>query len=333
MSDTNRKSVLIYDRAEGSKSGETSHPRRQILGPDTQAGFVAGVAVDPVSREAYVVNNDIEDTIVVFPYSAEGNVKPVRVLAVPHRAWGISLGRSRDEMAISVQTVGILVYRREAKGLEAPLRSIRGLSTGLADPHGIYLDDTNNEIIVANHGNWNSQGSRSVEVVRDPGQLSRTEVPMEGRFQLPSLTTYPRAAKGNINPLRTIQGSRTELDWPMGIDVDTAHNEIAVANNGDNSILVFQRTASGNVAPVRVIRGHRTSIDHPMGVAIDTKNDEIYVANFGEHSALVFARTAKGDEAPKRIIRNAPAGSPTGGFGNPMAVAYDSKRQEILVPN
>jgi hypothetical protein len=47
----------------------------------------------------------------------------------------------------------------------------------------------------------------------------------------------------------------------------------------------------------------------------------------------VFARTANGDVAPKRIIRNAPAGSPTVGFGNPGAIAYDSKRDELLVPN
>ncbi len=57
------------------------------------------------------------------------------------------------------------------------------------------------------------------------------------------------------------------------------------------------------------------------------------MANFGDHSAVVFERTASGNVAPKRIIRNAPAGTPTGGFGNPMAVTYDSKREEILVPN
>jgi DNA-binding beta-propeller fold protein YncE len=70
-----------------------------------------------------------------------------------------------------------------------------------------------------------------------------------------------------------------------------------------------------------------------MGVSIDTKNNELWVANYGEHTALVFDRAAAGDVAPKRILRNAPAGSPTVGFGNPGAVAYDSKRDEILVPN
>jgi hypothetical protein len=70
-----------------------------------------------------------------------------------------------------------------------------------------------------------------------------------------------------------------------------------------------------------------------MGVAIDNKNDEIWVTNYGDHTALVFTRTAAGNVAPRRIVRNAPAGTPSVGFGNPGAVAYDSKRDEILVPN
>ena len=76
-----------------------------------------------------------------------------------------------------------------------------------------------------------------------------------------------------------------------------------------------------------------TKIAGPMGVAYDLKNNEIWVANYGDHTALVFPITATGNVAPKRILRNAPAGSPTVGFGNPGAVAYDSKRDEILVPN
>jgi DNA-binding beta-propeller fold protein YncE len=117
----------------------------------------------------------------------------------------------------------------------------------------------------------------------------------------------------------------------MGVAVDEASNEIYVANNGDNSLLVFKRTASGNVQPDRVIRGAATGIKGPMGVAV--AKDEIWVANFGDHTALVFPRTAGGNVAPRRIVRNAPAGKETSGFGNPYAVAYDTKRGEILVPN
>ena len=47
----------------------------------------------------------------------------------------------------------------------------------------------------------------------------------------------------------------------------------------------------------------------------------------------MFPRLAAGNVAPRRILRNAPAGKETSGFGNPYAVAYDTKRKEILVPN
>jgi hypothetical protein len=70
-----------------------------------------------------------------------------------------------------------------------------------------------------------------------------------------------------------------------------------------------------------------------MGVAIDASNDELWVTNYSDHSALVFARASAGNAAPKRVVRNAPIGTPSVGFGNPGAVAYDSKRDEILVPN
>jgi len=148
-----------------------------------------------------------------------------------------------------------------------------------------------------------------------------------------SITVYNADAKGDVAPIRRIQGAKTGLNWPMAIDVDRTRNEIAVANNGDSSIRIFRRTDTGDVAPVRTIKGPATRITGPMGVAYDLENNEIWVANYGDHTALVFANTATGNVAPKRILRNAPAGSPTVGFGNPGAVAYDSKRDEILVPN
>jgi DNA-binding beta-propeller fold protein YncE len=82
-----------------------------------------------------------------------------------------------------------------------------------------------------------------------------------------------------------------------------------------------------------VIRGDRTGINHPMGVAVDPQKGEIWVSNWGDHSALAFESGARGNVAPKRIIRSAPAGTPAPGFGNPMALAYDSKRDQLLVPN
>lgn len=119
----------------------------------------------------------------------------------------------------------------------------------------------------------------------------------------------------------------------MGLGYDPAHNTFAVANNGDDSVLVFDRNAAGDALPVRMIRGDRTGINRPIGLAVDQKHGEIWVANWGDHTALAFDAGASGNVPPKRIIRSAPAGTPTPGFGNPEGLAYDTKRDQLLVPN
>ena len=308
------------------------------MGPDTGVGFVAGVAMDPVHRELFTVNNDVEDRLVVFDYDARGNVKPKRLLYVPHQSWGIAFAPKRDVMALSVQTPNMfVVFKREAKKFDTPVRSVRGPKTGMADPHGIYFDETHNEIVVANHGNFRP-GELITSYTAYDARESRQErtgdafnEAARGRFVPSSVTIFDGDATGDVAPLRTIQGPASQIDWPMGVAVDEINNELIVANNGDNSILIFPRTASGDVQPRRAIRGPLTGIKGPMGVAI--AKGEIWVANFGDHTALVFPRLAAGNVAPRRILRNAPAGKATSGFGNPYAVAYDTKRQEVLVPN
>ena len=339
FSDTNRKSLMLFRRNEGGRGQAATQPIRQIMGPDTGVGFAAGVALDPEHRELMTVNNDVEDRMVVFDYDDHGNVKPKRLLYVPHQSWGISLSKKRDQIVFSVQTPNMIIwYKRDAKGLEPPLRVVRGGKTRMGDPHGVAVDDVHDEVLVANHGNWRPQelitsypayDTRESRQETNPSQ--RVTEGMRGRFLLGSITVFPADASGDVAPTRTISGPLTELDWPMGITVDPKNQEMAVANNGDNSVLVFRRTDDGNAAPLRAIRGPRTGIKSPMGVQI--QGDELWVANFGDHTALVFPRTATGNVAPTRIIRNAPAGTPTTGVGNPYAVAYDSKRGQLLVPN
>jgi DNA-binding beta-propeller fold protein YncE len=332
-SDPNRKSLLLYDRSSASIGIAQTVPMRHIIGPETYIGMAASVMVDPRRQEIYTANNDIEDTVVVMPYRANGNAKPARVLSVPHQAWGLALGTSTDELAVTAEIFNAVVfYRREARGVEAPVRVIRGPKTRLADPHGIYWDNAHGEIGVASHGNFRG-------VVQNTGSgctpaASKEDTSAEsGEFRPPSIAIFDSKARNDQAPVRTIEGASTKLDWPMGVAEDDAHDTIVVANNGDNSILIFDRKSSGDVAPTRIIRGDRTGINRPMGIAVDAKNGEIWVSNYGDHSALAFDSQATGDVAPKRVLRSAPAGTPTPGFGNPMALAYDTKRGEILVPN
>src|SRR5260370_6196021 len=107
-----------------------------MFGPETNIGFVAGVVLDPEQKEIYAVNNDIEDTMVVMPYGAEGNAAPKRLLSVPHQAWGLALGRSTKEIAVSVEIhQAIVFYRKDAHGGgEAPASS-SAAGTGPGRPH------------------------------------------------------------------------------------------------------------------------------------------------------------------------------------------------------
>jgi len=223
------------------------------------------------------------------------------------------------------------VYKKDAKGKDQPLRVLRGNRTGLEDPHGIGLDTKNGWMFVANYGN--------VAAHPDGGgnSLPRTGygemVPGSGRYEPPSITVYPLQASGDTPPLRVIEGPDTQLNWPAHISVDEERGEVFVANDGTDAILVFRVTDSGNVSPTRVLKGSKTQIQNPTGVAVDTVNNELVVANMGNHRATVYPLTAQGDTPPIRTIRTAAAGTPALQIGNPGAVAYDTKRDEILVPN
>ena len=96
---------------------------------------------------------------------------------------------------------------------------------------------------------------------------------------------------------------------------------------------VYKTDASGDAAPLRVLKGPRSMIKNPTDVYLDLTNNELWTANYGNHAATVHRRTASGDTPPLRVIRSAPLQQPSPGMGNPHAVAYDTKREEILVPS
>src|SRR5437879_8219216 len=152
MSDPNRKSLLLYDRIRGASQGEASLPIRQILGPDTFLGMIAGIILDPQREEIYTANNDIEDTVVVMPYGASGNVKPRRVFSVPHQSWGLALGNVADQIAVTVEVQNTIVfYRRQVKGVEAQCQIIVGRPPDWPDPTEFHWHESNTETGVPNH--------------------------------------------------------------------------------------------------------------------------------------------------------------------------------------
>src|SRR5262249_16368548 len=88
---------------------------------------------------------------------------------------------------------------------------------------------------------------------------------------------------------------------PSGLAVDTVHDQLVVANFGNNSVLVYPRTASGTAGFTR-LSGATTGLNGSYGVLVDTVNDELVVPNNNTPSVTVHARTASGDPPPIRTL-------------------------------
>ena len=338
-------SILVYPM-EFTPTDRVMEPKRRIAGRKTGIGDICGLSISPEHRELYFVNNDGTDDMGVFPLDATGDVSPSRKVDVPHGAWDVFHESKHDELYITVEHVNrVAVYQRSAEGEPEVLRYIQGPDTGLADPHGIFVDAERDEIYVVNHGHWRHTEPGEAYQLRGEGKLARTRgsqsypgiveplAPSTGKSLPPSITVYSRTAQGNAAPLRVIQGPRTRMNVPLDLVLDPDLNQLAVGNSGDDSILFFDRNASGDAAPVRILKGSATNIQGPTGVEVDRKRNELWVTNWENHTAAVFPRNAAGNVAPLRVIRTASKDAPPATFGRPGAIAYDPKRNEILAPN
>ncbi len=346
ITDENGFQILTYDRLENTPpDAVASKPKRVISGDDTIIEFQSGVYVEQKTGDIYAANNDTRDTMAVFRHGSNGNAKPIRAVQTPHGTFGVVVMEARDELAMTTQhDSALVVYDRTATGKQSPIRLLQGLRTELSDPHGIAYDPQEDVMFVANYGAthdvaWTDTPKTGVN--RTENRIGKENWPLGREFAVagsgtingPSVTVYRRTQRGNVAPLRKIQGPSTGLNWPTGVAYDPQAHELFVANDAAHEILVFDAKASGDVRPLRVIKGARTGLANPTGVFADAKNRELWVTNFGGHSATVYDLSASGDVAPKRVIRNAPAGTPSLMIGNPGAVGYDSKRETILVPN
>ncbi len=336
-------SILVYP-TQFKPTDKVMEPRRRLYGPNTNLALPCGVAISPEYQQMFAVSGDGQD-INIFPLMAQGNTAP-KTIHVPHASGGVAYDVQHDEIYITTEHANrISVYPRSAEGDDDPARIIQGPNSGLADPHGLWVDPDRNEILVTNHGNWRKtrtgeafalQGDSKFAHMR--GSFSHPGIveplgPSSGKFMPPFIAVYSRTANGDVAPLRTIMGPHTRLNIAVGITRDPVSGEIVVANSGDNSILFFDANANGDVAPVRVLAGPATNMKGATGVAIDTKHNELWVTSWENHVAAVFPRTAKGNMAPLRMIHSAPPGSPLATMGRLGAVAYDPKRGEILMPN
>ena len=331
LSDDNTFGVLEFTRDNPGSPDRITEYANRIVGPSTRIHSACGIAIDPESQEIYVLNTDGSDNMVVFDYGQSGDTTPKRELVVDHGGWGMFLDhKNYSELFFTIQHLNkISVYRPDAEGKEVPHRYIQGPKTKLVDPHGIFVDTVNDEIVVSNH---HSAHEIATGVVADDVGF-RYELKSTGHYEPSSVTVYSRTAEGDVAPLRIIQGPKTKLNLPLGVVVDTKRNVILVANDQSHEVLAFSRTAQGDVAPLYILAGPATGLKNPGAFFFDTVNDELWVTNWGDHSVNIYPADARGNVAPARTIRTAPKGEPLAGLGRPSSVSWDSRRDELLVPN
>ena len=342
IAEENVSKLVVYDRLSNTPpQAAMTEPKRMIGGEETFLEYPCSVYVDPATGDIYGINNDTMNWMPVFGRDAEGNVAPKRKLRTPHTTFGVVVDEEEQELFLTIQDDhAVVVFEKEARDEDSPIRILQGSSTQLADPHGIALDSERGEIFVSNWGTYNDRPPLA-EGGGGDDRHNRSDFPVgrarafagSGKIQPPSITVYPKDAEGDTPPLRVIEGPRTQLNWPTALALHPDRGEIFVANDTGHSVIVFSSDANGDVAPVRVISGPLSMIRNPTGIAIDLENNELWVANFGSHSATVFEVDAEGNVPPKRVIRSGPADAPSPILSNAHTVAYDSSRDELLVAN
>jgi DNA-binding beta-propeller fold protein YncE len=372
LMDEFKMNIYVYDRlAVTPPSAMQTTPKRFIGGGKTLSRYNSDGYVDTKTGEIYIINNDSEPGMFVYPRTAEGNVSPARQLLTPYGAFGVTVDEERNELFVTIQHDGaIQVYNKYAKGNVAArgraddppeaknddaIRLIQGSKTHLADPHGIAFDPKTRLLYVANYGTGRDEAAYTEQPMPHPlntitprGKTlrpknwpagnsrfaNRREVIFgTGKFGPPSITVFAADANGDVAPVREIVGPKAQLNWPTGVSVDPNRGEVYVSNAAGDSINVFSMTASGDAAPIRQIKGPKTMLRNPNGVSVDTVNGEVWVANFGNHTATAYKWDANGNAEPIRVIRSAPLDAPTTLISNPYMIAFDGKRDEVLVPN
>jgi hypothetical protein len=239
LTDENMHRIAEFNRLDRTPANvEATKPRRVIEGVNTETEMLTGVYIYPKTLDVYVTNNDTVNFMPVFSREAVGNAKPDRMLATPHRSWGIAVDELRQELYMTIQSPSaVTVYKKNATGTDAPLRILEGDATQLNDPRGIAVDTVNNLLVISTHGHKRFYGGNgdAVSTLRGtwqefiersgyPEQVSLRQMPRRyqpglGEIGEPSINIYSRDATGNAKPLRMIKGPHTLLNWPGHVAV------------------------------------------------------------------------------------------------------------------
>jgi hypothetical protein len=275
--------VIIYPI---SANGNYNPGTNIIVGSNTGLLNPAGIALDS-SSNIYVTNQG-NSSVTVYSAGSSGNVTPIATITGTNTGllnpFGIALDSSNRiyvANGLNTTTPSVTVYAAGSNGNVAPIATIAGPNTGLADPSGIAVDPTGRIYV----GNENSPSFNGI------------------------VTVYNAGANGNVAPIRTITGANTGFaNGVYGVAWHNGRIYVTSGNSPINSELgIFPQNGNGNVAPTRSISGSSTQLSSPVGVAVGPTNNRIYVANVRGPSVSTFVAysslvTGNNNIAPAKLI-------------------------------
>lgn len=301
-------SISIY----GTGDSGNATPVRTISGPATLlngpkgVAFYRGANATGDDDEILVANAD-NDSVTIYKSTATGNAPPKRTITgfnktLLNKPSGLAVypdpndpTGAKDEIWVTNMGSGtVTVYNRENSGDAVPIYpvsqpttpvpSIGGSATGLNQPCGIDVADSNNHTYVF----VTNAGADSITIYDRADVAGQTQT-----------------TGGNVAPAYTIQGADTGLSSPCAVHVDGANNEIFVANTGayasgfqQSSITVYDLSAvlqSGggtmDAQPVRTLSAGAKAAGGNSGLtaptAILVQGGSLWVADRGRQPAMV----------------------------------------------
>jgi DNA-binding beta-propeller fold protein YncE len=125
-------------------------------------------------------------------------------------------------------------------------------------------------------------------------------------------------------PIRTLGGSNTDIEFICGLYVDQKNGEVYGINNDGSTSVVFSREHRGNVPPARKLQTpHGT-----FGIAAEEESQELYLTIQHDSAVVVFRKSAAEGEEPLRLLQ----GDRTR-LADPHGIAVDRKNDLIFVTN
>lgn len=220
-------------------------PYGYISGSATGLSGPAGVAINPLNGNIYVLNNG-NYSITIYAPGSTGNVAPIGTISgrrtkILGGGFGLAFDPSGNLYVSQDGNDSVTVYAPGATGNAHPIRIISGPRTKLSSPVNLAVD-SNANLYVAN------------------------QAPHTGHV-FGSISVFSDGANRNAKPVQYIKGAATKLAAPHAFGID-ASGDLFVANYYGNSITEYAPGATGNVAPINSIKGGRTGLNYPDAMTL-----------------------------------------------------------------